>query len=147
MPLRPRAHSSIRRLDVSIGENYSIHNKMRFPPATSYEPGNPIHGTVRNPHSLERNPGGSSSGEAALIASGASVLGIGSDIGGSIRIPSHLCGVCGFKPTSQRMRYSIAQCINKQEQQMNAPYNRGGSSSAPTGVGVGWGVTLKGGGL
>ncbi len=49
-------------------------------------------------------PGGSSGGEAALISSGGSPLGFGSDIGGSIRQPAHMCGIYGFRPTSQRIR-------------------------------------------
>ena len=47
---------------------------------------------------------GSSGGEGALLAAGGSVIGVGGDIGGSIRIPCHICGVCGFKPTAGRIR-------------------------------------------
>ena len=65
---------------------------------------NPIHSQIGNPHDPDRIPGGSSSGEGALLAAGGSILGWGSDIGGSIRAPSHFCGVCGFKPTSSRIR-------------------------------------------
>ena len=72
--------------------------------SSSYEPGNPINGLVFNPHNTKHGPGGSSSGEAAIVAYGASILGIGSDIGGSIRVPAHFCGICGIKPTVQRMR-------------------------------------------
>ena len=50
-----------------------------------------------------RTPGGSSGGEAALIGAGGSLLGLGSDIGGSLRIPAHLSGVCGLKPTNGRL--------------------------------------------
>ncbi|RWS04826.1 glutamyl-tRNA amidotransferase subunit A-like protein [Dinothrombium tinctorium] len=53
---------------------------------------NPLYGRTKNPYDLSRIPGGSSGGEAALIASAGSVLGIGSDIGGSLRIPPHCCG-------------------------------------------------------
>jgi len=63
---------------------------------------NALFGTTNNPWNLERTPGGSSGGEAAAIASGMSPLGIGTDIGGSIRIPSHFSGVVGFKPTLDR---------------------------------------------
>uniref|UniRef100_A0A3P9L5E7 Fatty acid amide hydrolase n=1 Tax=Oryzias latipes TaxID=8090 RepID=A0A3P9L5E7_ORYLA len=49
-------------------------------------------------------PVSSSGGEGALIGAGGSLLGIGSDIGGSIRIPASFCGICGFKPTSGRLR-------------------------------------------
>lgn len=63
---------------------------------------NEIWGTTRNPWDLRRTPGGSSGGEAALIASGQVPLGLGTDIGGSIRIPAAWCGICGLKPTVGR---------------------------------------------
>nr|CAB3244174.1 fatty-acid amide hydrolase 1-like [Phallusia mammillata] len=65
--------------------------------------GNPLFGDTSNPHRLEFTPGGSSSGEGALIGGGGSLLGFGTDTGGSIRFPSHLCGICGFKPTCNRL--------------------------------------------
>lgn len=74
----------------------------RFVP--SYDCGNPIYGQTVNPHNLQKTSGGSSGGEGALIGGGGSLLGIGSDIGGSIRIPASFCGICGFKPTSGRVR-------------------------------------------
>lgn len=61
---------------------------------------NPIFGETHNPHNLDFAPGGSSTGEGALVSDGGSILGFGSDLGGSVRIPSHLCGIAGFKPTS-----------------------------------------------
>ena len=61
---------------------------------------NPLHGGTRNPYNVNRSPGGSSSGEAAIIAAGGSPLGIGSDSGGSIRMPAHYCGIAGLKPTA-----------------------------------------------
>jgi fatty acid amide hydrolase len=67
-----------------------------------YETDNPVHGRTLNPWNLARTPGGSSGGEAALIASGASPLGLGTDIGGSVRVPAAFCGIAGFKPTSGR---------------------------------------------
>ncbi|XP_057696561.1 fatty-acid amide hydrolase 1 [Corythoichthys intestinalis] len=69
----------------------------------SYDCSNIIYGQTVNPHNLEKTSGGSSGGEAALISGGGSVLGIGSDIGGSIRIPAAFCGICGFKPTAGRL--------------------------------------------
>lgn len=63
---------------------------------------NPLFGTTRNPFSLEHGPGGSSGGEAALIAAGASPLGMGTDLGGSIRFPAAFCGIAGLKPTTLR---------------------------------------------
>ena len=70
----------------------------------SWENSNPIFGMTRNPHDESRSAGGSSGGEAALIAAGGSVLGWGGDIGGSIRIPAAMCGIYGIKPTSTRIR-------------------------------------------
>ena len=66
------------------------------------ESDNGIYGTTKNPWSLGRSPGGSSGGEGAAIATGQSPLGLGSDIGGSIRIPAHFCGIAGLKPTVDR---------------------------------------------
>jgi fatty acid amide hydrolase len=63
---------------------------------------NEIWGITHNPWNTARSPGGSSGGEAAALASGTSVLGIGTDIGGSIRIPAHFCGIHGLKPTVDR---------------------------------------------
>jgi amidase len=60
---------------------------------------NDIYGVTNNPWNLERVPGGSSGGSAAALAAGVTALESGSDIGGSIRIPSHFCGVYGHKPT------------------------------------------------
>lgn len=69
-----------------------------------FECSNPIYGTTVNPHNSSRGPGGSSGGEGAILGAGASILGWGTDIGGSVRIPSHFCGVYCLKPTSGRLR-------------------------------------------
>src|SRR5262245_12744535 len=60
---------------------------------------NEIFGTTNNPWDPSRTPGGSSGGEAAALAAGLTYVGVGSDIGGSIRTPAHFCGVYGHKPT------------------------------------------------
>jgi aspartyl-tRNA(Asn)/glutamyl-tRNA(Gln) amidotransferase subunit A len=64
---------------------------------------NLVWGVTRNPWNLTRTPGGSSGGEGAAIASGMSPLGLGSDVGGSIRIPAAFCGILGLKPTQHRV--------------------------------------------
>ncbi len=65
----------------------------------AYETDNLLYGRTNNPWDLEVTAGGSSGGESAAIASGCSAAGIGSDGGGSIRVPAHFCGLCGLKPT------------------------------------------------
>ncbi|KAF4965427.1 hypothetical protein FSARC_6778 [Fusarium sarcochroum] len=66
---------------------------------------NPLWGLTTNPMHKDYTPGGSTGGEAVLLASGASMLGWGTDVGGSIRIPSHMMGIYGLKPSSARMPY------------------------------------------
>ena len=62
-----------------------------------------LYGATVNPHNTNLSSGGSSGGEAALIAMGGSTLGIGSDVGGSIRVPAAACGIYGLKPTAFRV--------------------------------------------
>lgn len=69
----------------------------------AYETDNLLSGPARNPWNFEYSAGGSSGGEAAAISSGATIAGIGSDAGGSIRVPAHFCGLCGLKPTPGRI--------------------------------------------
>ena len=67
------------------------------------ETDNLVYGRTNNPYNRDRIPGGSSGGAAAIIASGGSPLDIGSDTGGSIRMPAHFCGITGIKPNSGRI--------------------------------------------
>lgn len=69
----------------------------------AYETNNLLYGRTNNPWALDRTPGGSSGGEAAAIAAGCSAGGVGSDGGGSIRVPAHFSGICGLKPTPGRI--------------------------------------------
>ena len=69
----------------------------------AWETDNILYGRTNSPWNLERTPGGSSGGEAAAIASGMSAGGVGSDGGGSIRVPAHFSGICGLKPTPGRI--------------------------------------------
>ena len=69
----------------------------------AWETNNLLYGRTNNPWDLERTPGGSSGGEAAAIAAGMSAGGVGSDGGGSIRVPAHFSGICGLKPTPGRI--------------------------------------------
>jgi fatty acid amide hydrolase len=68
-----------------------------------FETDNPVYGRTDHPTDPTRSPGGSSGGEAALIAAGGSPLGLGTDLGGSSRIPAAFCGIVGFKPTMGRL--------------------------------------------
>jgi fatty acid amide hydrolase len=67
------------------------------------ESDNPVYGRTQNPWNLERSCGGSSGGEAAIVAAYGSSLGLAGDLGGSIRVPAHFCGVHGLKPTAGRL--------------------------------------------
>lgn len=67
------------------------------------ESDNPRYGRTLNPWDPERSPGGSSGGEACLVATRGSAMGLGGDLGGSIRVPAHFCGVHGFAPSEGRL--------------------------------------------
>ncbi len=69
----------------------------------AYETDNLLAGKTSNPWNTDYSSGGSSGGEAAAMASGCSAGGVGSDGGGSIRVPAHFCGICGLKPTPGRI--------------------------------------------
>lgn len=69
----------------------------------SYETDNLVYGMTNNPFDLGRSPGGSSGGAAAIVAAGGAPFDIGSDYGGSIRLPAHFCGIAGIKPSAGRV--------------------------------------------
>ncbi len=71
--------------------------------ASGIQTNNPVFGRTNNPWDLDRTPGGSSGGAAAAISARLSYLELGSDIGGSIRIPAHFCGIYGLKCTGGRV--------------------------------------------
>jgi amidase len=79
----------------------------------AYETANSLHGCTRNPWNLECTPGGSSGGESAAIAAGMSAAGLGSDSGGSVRVPAHFTGICSLKPTPGRIpgRGHLPPCV------------------------------------
>jgi amidase len=78
--------------------------KTNCPPwGGGIETDNPVYGRTNNPYDLERTPGGSSGGEAAIIAAGGSACGLGTDSGASARLPAHFCGLAAIKPTAGRV--------------------------------------------
>ena len=79
----------------------------------AYETDNLLHGRTNNPWDLGRTPGGSSGGESAAIAACMSAAGLGSDSGGSVRLPAHFTGICALKPTPGRVpgRGHLPPCV------------------------------------
>jgi len=74
--------------------------KTNVPPALAdWQSANPIHGRCNNPWDTRHTPGGSSGGSAAALAAGLTALEVGSDIGGSIRVPAAFCGIYGHRPS------------------------------------------------
>lgn len=92
-----KAAAAVRRLLDEGVIVLGITNAPEF--CAAVETDNALNGRTNNPYDLTRTPGGSSGGEAALIAAGGSPVGIGSDAWGSIREPAHYCGISGIKPT------------------------------------------------
>jgi len=95
-PLK-RSGIPIRRLEAA---GAVIFGKTNVPvDLADWQSYNPVYGTTCNPWNRDHTPGGSSGGSAAALAAGFAGLELGSDIGGSIRVPAHFCGVFGHKPT------------------------------------------------
>ena len=111
----PNAAGSLLRANETPSRSATVVDRLRaagaiFVGATNtpeflmaYETDNRLSGRTNNPWNPAYSSGGSSGGEAAAIASGCSFGGVGSDGGGSIRVPAHFCGICGLKPTPGRI--------------------------------------------
>ena len=98
LPIESRRQAAVLDLLDRAGGHrigYSAMNELAYEPS-GY---NAVHGAVRNPWTFDFIAGGSSSGSAAAVASGSVVFALGSDTGGSLRIPAHCCGVTSWKPT------------------------------------------------
>jgi amidase len=95
-PVR-RSTIAVRRLETA---GAVVFGKTNVPvDLADWQSYNPVYGTTSNPWNTDHTPGGSSGGSAAALAAGLTGLEIGTDIGGSIRVPAHYCGVFGHKPT------------------------------------------------
>ena len=95
--IAPRDSELVRRLKAA---GAVIVGKTNVPVDLSdWQSFNPVYGRTNNPHNSERSPGGSSGGSAAVVAAGMVAGEYGTDIGGSVRVPAHFCGVWGHKTT------------------------------------------------
>ncbi|MEL6738657.1 MAG: amidase family protein [Pseudomonadota bacterium] len=95
--IAPRDSELVRRLKAA---GAVILGKTNVPVDLSdWQSFNPVYGRTNNPHNAERSPGGSSGGGAAAVASGMVACEYGTDIGGSVRVPAHFCGIWGHKTT------------------------------------------------
>ncbi len=93
--------TTVARLKAAGAIIFGKTNTPQF--GVDYQSNNPVFGQTNNPWNLNCTVGGSSGGSASAVAAGFSPLDIGSDIGGSIRLPAHFCGVYGFMPTDGRV--------------------------------------------
>lgn len=93
----PRDSEVVRKLKAA---GAVILGKTNVPvDLTDWQSFNPVYGRTSNPHDTSRSPGGSSGGSAAAVASGMVPCEFGTDIGGSVRVPAHFCGIWGHKPS------------------------------------------------
>ncbi|KAL2428444.1 Amidase [Exophiala dermatitidis] len=103
---RPPADTNSPLVDILLENGAVLYVKTNIPQTLmTADSENNVFGRVLNPHKLKLNAGGSSGGEGALIAMRGSILGVGTDIGGSVRIPAVCCGTYGFKPSIDRIPY------------------------------------------
>ena len=99
------ARNNIAQSDAAVVQRLKragavVVGKTNVPPdLADWQSNNPVYGRTNNPHDLDRSPGGSSGGGAAAVSAGMLPCEFGSDIGGSIRVPAHYCGIWGHKPT------------------------------------------------
>lgn len=99
--MRRRTSSQVQKLVNASGILLGKTNVPQF--MLWHECDNPVYGRTNNPWDLSRTPGGSTGGEAAILAAHGSALGLGTDMGGSIRVPAAWCGICGLMPTARRL--------------------------------------------
>lgn len=89
----------------------------------TWESDNKLWGHVKNVHNRKLGAGGSSGGEGCIVSCGASFLGIGTDIGGSIRLPAAINGVYGLKPSARRLAYCGSRAMAQGSPELIAPVN------------------------
>ncbi|KZP01876.1 general amidase [Calocera viscosa TUFC12733] len=105
---KPAKHNAVL-VDVLLAAGAVPFVRTNVPQTLMFpETFNVVFGRTTNPYNRSLTPGGSSGGEGALIALGGSVLGVGSDIGGSVRIPAGMCGIYGLRPSYNRIPYQGA---------------------------------------
>ncbi|KIX03954.1 uncharacterized protein Z518_07507 [Rhinocladiella mackenziei CBS 650.93] len=103
---RPPADFNSPLVDILLENGAVLYVKTNIPQTLmTADSENNVFGRVLNPYKLKLNAGGSSGGEGALIGMRGSILGVGTDIGGSIRIPAFCCGTFGFKPSVDRIPF------------------------------------------
>ncbi|OAP54831.1 hypothetical protein AYL99_11279 [Fonsecaea erecta] len=103
---RPAADFNSPLVDILLQNGAVLYVKTNLPQTLmTADSENNVFGRVLNPHKLKLTAGGSSGGEGALVGMRGSLLGVGTDIGGSIRIPAFCCGTYGFKPSVDRIPF------------------------------------------
>ncbi|KIW74080.1 hypothetical protein Z517_12490 [Fonsecaea pedrosoi CBS 271.37] len=103
---RPAADFNSPLVDILLQNGAVLYVKTNLPQTLmTADSENNVFGRVLNPHKLKLTAGGSSGGEGALVGIRGSILGVGTDIGGSIRIPALCCGTYGFKPSVDRIPF------------------------------------------